>query len=141
MSEVALAAAPRPGNARDVIGWSAVGVGAVGTVAVVGQRVFDAGPAACAARTLFGIPCPVCGLSTSVVGLAHAEVVDAVGADALGVGFVLIVAVLAAAQLARAVGLSRWQPDPRASGLLAVGVLVGHWLATLTGVVTLSPPV
>ena len=52
MSEVAVAAPPRSDHARDVIGWSAVGIGAVGSAAVVGQRIFDVGPDACSARLL-----------------------------------------------------------------------------------------
>lgn len=128
-----------PGPAADVVGWSAVGIGAVGLVAVGSQRLLGLGPDACAARVLLGVPCPVCGLSTSAVELAHGHLGGAIAADGLGVAFILTVAVLAAVHLARNVGLRRVAPLPPGSGLFALGLLLAHWLATVTGAVTLAP--
>ena len=128
-----------PASAADVIGWSAVGIAAVGVVAVGSQRLLGLGPDACAARALLGVACPVCGLSTSAVELAHGRLGAAIAADGLGVAFILTVAVLAAVHLARTVGVSRAAPLPTGAGLVAAGLLVAHWAATVTGLVALTP--
>jgi hypothetical protein len=128
-----------PGPAADVIGWSAAGITAVGLVAVGSQRLLGLGPDACAARVLLGVPCPVCGLSTSAVELAHGHFGGAIAADGLGVAFILTVTVLAAAHLARTVGVGRAPPLPTGAGLVAAGLLAAHWAATVTGLVALTP--
>ena len=128
------------GPAGDVIGWSAVGIAAVGVVAAGSQRLLGLGPDACAARVLLGVPCPVCGLSTTAVELAHGHLGPALAADALGVAFLVVVAVLAALQLARTFGVGRATRLPTSSGLVAAALLVAHWVATLTGLVALTPP-
>ncbi|HEY5887532.1 MAG TPA: DUF2752 domain-containing protein [Acidimicrobiales bacterium] len=127
------------GPAADVIGWSAVGIGAVGIVAVGSQRMLGLGPHACAARALLGVPCPVCGLSTSAAELAHGQLGRAIAADGLGVAFILTVAVLAGVHLARTIGVGRAAPLPTVAGLVAAGLLAAHWAATVTGLVTLTP--
>ena len=128
-----------PGLAADVIGWSAVGIGAVGLVAVGSQRLLGLGPDACAARVLLGVPCPVCGLSTSAVELAQGHLGRAIAADGLGVAFILTVAVLAGVHLARTVGFRRATALPTGAGLIAAALLVAHWVATATGLVALTP--
>lgn len=140
MTEATLVAGP-PGrsDAAEVIGWSAVGIAVVGSIAVGGQQLLGFGPSACAARTLLGIPCPVCGLSTVVVSLTRGDVFGALGDDVLGVAFIGVTALLALGQLGRVLGVSRRSPRPMVAGLLASSLLVGHWLATVTGVVPLAP--
>jgi hypothetical protein len=127
------------GPAADVIGWSAVGIGAVGLVAVGSRRLLGLGPDACAARVLLGVPCPVCGLSTSAVELAQGHLGRAVATDGLGVAFIVAVAVLAGLHLARTVGVRRATALPTGAGLIAAGLLVAHWVATATGLVALTP--
>lgn len=129
---------PGRSDAADVVGWSAIGIATVGAIAVGGQRLLGFGPGACAARSLLGIPCPVCGLSTAVVSLAQGDVFGALGDDVLGVAFIGLIAVLALGHLGRVLGVSS-PPRPLATGLVAAGLLVAHWLATLTGVVPLAP--
>ena len=143
MTETTLVAGGRrvddDGPAGDVIGWSAVGIGAVGVVAAGSQRLLGLGPDACAARVLLGVPCPVCGLSTTAAELAHCHLGGALAADPLGVTFIVVVTVLAALQLARTFGGDRATRLPTGSGLVAAGLLVAHWVATVTGLVALTP--
>jgi len=143
MTETTLVAGGRrvddDGPAGDVIGWSAVGIGAVGVVAAGSQRLLGLGPDACAARVLLGVPCPVCGLSTTAAELAHGHLGGALAADPLGVTFIVVVAVLAALQLARTFRGDRATRLPTSSGLVAAGLLVAHWVATVTGLVALTP--
>ena len=128
-----------PGPTADVVGWSAVGIAAVGLVAVGSQRLLGLGPDGCAARVLLGVPCAVCGVSTSAVEVAHGHLGGAIAADGLGVAFILTVAVLAAVHLARTVGVRRAAPLPTGAGLVAAGLLAAHWAATVTGLVALTP--
>ena len=51
----------------------------------------------------------------------------------------VVVAVLAALQLARTFGVDRATRLPTSSGLVAAGLLVAHWVATVTGLVALTP--
>jgi hypothetical protein len=127
------------GPVGDVIGWSAVGIAAIGVVAAGSQRLLGWGPDACAARVLLGVPCPVCGFSTTAAELAHGHIGGALAADALGVAFIVVVAVLAALQFARTFGVARATRLPTGSGLIAAGLLVAHWVATATGLVALTP--
>lgn len=143
MTETSLLAGGRrsddDGPVGDVIGWSAVGIATVGVVAVGSQRLLGLGPDACGARVVLGVPCPVCGLSTTAVELAHGHLGAALAADALGVAFIVVVAVLAALQLARTFGVDRAARLPTGSGLVAAGLLLAHWVATATGLVALTP--
>jgi hypothetical protein len=88
---------------------------------------------------LLGVPCPVCGLSTSAVGLAQGHLGLAIAADGLGVAFILTVAVVAGLHLARVLGVRRAAPLPAGAGLFAAGLLAAHWAATVTGLVALTP--
>ena len=143
MTETTLVAGGRrsddDGPVGDVIGWSAVGIAAVGVVAVASQRLLGLGPDACAARVLLGVPCPVCGLSTTAVELAHGHLGPALGGRRPRRGLHVVVAVLAALQLARTFGVDRATRLPTSSGLVAAGLLLAHWVATVTGLVALTP--
>jgi hypothetical protein len=66
--------------------WTGAGVLAAGAVLPVlpGEPGLP-----CLLRTLTGIPCPLCGMTTSVVSTLHLQPVDALAANPAGVALVL----------------------------------------------------
>lgn len=126
-------------DGQDVLGWTAVGVAGLGATAYLFQRVLEIGPQQCLLRSSVGIPCPLCGMSTVTSRVLHGDVLGAMRLDTIGVAFLALVGVLAVLQLARAAGLTRRTAPVRMAAVAGAGLLVGHWLATLTGVVELVP--
>ena len=137
MSLVHESAAPHPGD--DVVGWTAVGVIGVGGIAAFCQRALDVGPRNCVMRSAFGIPCPVCGLSTVAVRGLRLDVLGALRLDPIGVTLLAVIGVVATLQLVRS--FSRRAPLIPWRWTLGVPVvlMLAHWALTLDGVVTLSP--
>jgi hypothetical protein len=76
---------------------------------------------ACPLRTWTGIPCPLCGMSTSVVATVHGDLVSAFAANPAG-----IVAVVVAAWLLIARPRSLRIPSP-----VAALVLLSMWIFEL----------
>jgi hypothetical protein len=100
-----LAASWRPRSVPEQLG--AAGLGAAGAagayqVALGGEGLW----LPCPLRTLTGIPCPLCGMTTAATGLASGDLGAAMAANP----FVLLLAgftlVMAAMMVARAVGLA-----------------------------------
>lgn len=92
---------------------------------------------ACAFRTHFGIPCPNCGMSRSVILTMHGDVGEAVMLNPAGP--LLVGGVVAAAILLGFTAFRRGKAPARRwmlpallgySGLY-VSVLIGHWLITV----------
>ena len=75
----------------------------------------------CPMRTLTGVPCPLCGMTTSVVEAVHLQVADAFAANPAGIALVLVA-------LALLVFRPRRLPVP---ALAAPVVLAGMWLFEL----------
>ena len=86
----------------------------------------------CPLRTLTGIPCPLCGMTTAATGLASGDLGAAVAANPFALllaGFTLVMAVL---MVARALGLApaaaQWPPSRRRQTLWVAAVLaVASW--------------
>lgn len=77
--------------------------------------------AACPLRTLTGVPCPFCGMTTSVVATLHADPLAAAAANPFGL---LLVVGIVAVMIRRPAELS----VPAAAALAVVGV---SWLFQL----------
>ena len=143
MDVTAVGAAPstrwRELNRPDVAGWVAAGTLAVGGAGALCQRVLHVGPRGCVLRAAIGLPCPLCGLSTVGVKLARLDLVGAIRHDLLGVALIAVLLAMAVSVVVRL----RLVRLPRPSGAWAwgvpVAVLTAHWIATLSGAVTLAP--
>lgn len=76
---------------------------------------------ACPLRTLTGVPCPLCGMTTSVEHLVRFDVVGALAANPGGVGVVLLALVALAFRPTRI----------RLPAIVLSGVLVTMWVFEL----------
>ena len=105
------------------------GVGA----AAVAARALSV-PLPCPMLAITGIPCPGCGMTRLADGLAHGQVIDALGTDPLGVLVVATIAALALVGVAGRAGRGWSLPAGavRAVPALLVGVFALRWLAVLT---------
>jgi len=110
----------RPGSVPEQLGVA--GLGAAG-VAVAYQVAMGGN----GLRTLTGIPCPLCGMTTAATGLASGDLAAALAANPFVLvlaGFTLVMAVLMAA---RALGLLRppaqWPASRRRQSYWVAGVL------------------
>lgn len=72
-------------------------------------------------RTLTGIPCPLCGMTTSVIATVHLRLVDALAANPAGI-VAVVVAILVLVRRPATVSVPPW--------LAGVG-LVSSWLFQL----------
>jgi hypothetical protein len=90
----------------------------------------------CPLRTLTGVPCPFCGMTTATVALSHGEWGSAAAANPLVYLAAALVAGTLPVLLARTVGLAPaprpWPEAKRRRARLAMTVLVGlSWLFQL----------
>jgi hypothetical protein len=104
-------------DARDLVIASGVMLGA----AFVLPALPGHPGAPCPLRTLTGIPCPLCGMTTSVEATVHLNLVDALAANPAGIAAVLAAAVLLLLRPPRIV-------LPRAA---VVGSLAAMWVFEL----------
>jgi len=90
----------------------------------------------CPLRTLTGVPCPFCGMTTATVAMAHDEWLSAAAANPLACLLAALAAVTVPVLLARATGLAPgprpWPEAMRRRTRWAIAVLVGlSWLYQL----------
>jgi Protein of unknown function (DUF2752) len=86
----------------------------------------------CPLRTLTGIPCPLCGMTTAATGLASGDLGAAMAANPFALllaGFTLVMAVLMVARaLGGAPAAAQWPPSRRRHTLWVAAVLaVASW--------------
>ena len=119
------------------------GIAALGLlVAVLLPRAWvEAGPSFCPFRLWSGLPCPGCGLTRSVVALAHGDLAGSLYFHPLGAAVLLAMGVVAAAELlfaARRLRAGQASGSPSTAALLdrvargplpwlAVGALTLVW--------------
>ena len=111
-----------------VAGMVAAGAAAAAQAALGGEGLW----LPCQLRTLAGIPCPLCGMTTAATGLVSGDFGAAVAANPFALllaGFTLVMAVL---MVARALGwapaAAQWPPSRRRRALWVAAVLaVASW--------------
>jgi uncharacterized protein DUF2752 len=116
----------RPGSVPEQLGL--VGLGAAG--AAVAYQAVSGGEGLwlpCPLRTLTGVPCPLCGMTTAATGLAAGDLQAAVAANPfvlLLAGFTLVMAVVMAARAAGwAARPAQWPAARRRQSYWVAGVL------------------
>jgi Protein of unknown function (DUF2752) len=122
-----LAGGWRPGSVPEQLGLA--GLGAVGAAAAYQVAMGGTGLwLPCPLRTLTGIPCPLCGMTTAATGLAAGDLGAAMAANPfvlLLAGFTLLMAVV---MVARALGWlgppAQWPATWRRQSCWVAGVLV-----------------
>jgi hypothetical protein len=121
----------RPGSVPEQLGLA--GLGAAGAAAVYQAALGGEGLwLPCPLRTLTGIPCPLCGMTTAATALASGDPGAALAANPFVLvlaGFTLVMTVLMAA---RAVGWApsgaQWAASRRRQGYwVAAGLAVLSW--------------
>jgi len=130
-----LAGSWRPGSVPEQLGVA--GLGAAGAAAAYQAALGGRGLwLPCPLRTLTGIPCPLCGMTTAATGLASGDLGAALAANPfvlLLAGFTLVMAVLMAA---RAIGwlapAAQWPASRRRQSYWVVALLAAaSWVFQL----------
>jgi hypothetical protein len=121
-----LAGGWRPGSAPEQLGLA--GLGAAGAAAAYQAALGGKGLwLPCPLRTLTGIPCPLCGMTTAATALASGDLGAAVAANPFVLalaGFTLVMAVLMVARVAGwAPGAAQWPAPRRRQGYWGAAVL------------------
>jgi hypothetical protein len=111
-----------------VAGLFAAGAAATYQAALGGEGLW----VPCPLRTLTGIPCPLCGMTTAATGLASGDLGAAVAANPFALllaGFTLImVVVMVARVLGWAPAAAQWSPSRRRQTLWVTALLaVASW--------------
>jgi Protein of unknown function (DUF2752) len=120
------AGAWRPGSVPEQLGLA--GLGATG-LAVAYQATMggDGLWLPCPLRTLTGVPCPLCGMTTAATGLAAGDLGAALAANPFVLvlaGFTLLMAVVMAARaLGWIAGAAQWPASRRRQGYWVAGLL------------------
>ena len=119
-------AAWRPSSVPEqlgVVGLVAAGAAATYQATLGGEGLW----LPCPLRTLTGIPCPLCGMTTAATGLASGDLGAAVAANPFALllaGFTLVMAVLMVARaLGRAPAAAQWSPSRRRQTIWVAAVL------------------
>jgi hypothetical protein len=73
----------------------------------------------CPLRLATGIPCPLCGMTTSVTAAAHLDVVEAATANPVGILAVVVALVLLGMRTAPRLDLPRWAIPTGLAGMWA----------------------
>jgi hypothetical protein len=113
-------------------------LGVVGLVAAGGAVAYQAALGGeglwlpCPLRTLTGVPCPLCGMTTAATGLASGDLGAALAANPFALllaGFTLVMTVLMVARaIGRAPAAAQWEPSRRRQILWVAAVLaVASW--------------
>jgi hypothetical protein len=121
----------RPGSVPEQLGVA--GLGAAGA-AVAYQAALggDGLWLPCPLRSLTGVPCPLCGMTTAATGLASGDLGAAMAANPfvlLLAGFTLVMTVLMVARaIGRAAGAAQWPASRRRQSYwLAAGLAAASW--------------
>ncbi|HEV2372315.1 MAG TPA: DUF2752 domain-containing protein [Streptosporangiaceae bacterium] len=118
------------------ISMFAAGAAAVGSVYPTLMRFTHGHGLPCPLRTLTGVPCPFCGMTTATVSITHGDWAGAGGANPLVYLVAALLAVTAPVMVARAAGLTA-APKPwpaaakRRTVLVLAGVVAMSWLFQL----------
>ena len=118
----------RPGSAPELLGLA--GLGAAGAAVAYQAALGGEGlPLPCPLRTLTGVPCPLCGMTTAATGLAAGDLGAAMAANPfvlLLAGFTLVMVVMMAARaLGRLRPPAQWPASRRRQSYWVAGVLAG----------------
>jgi Protein of unknown function (DUF2752) len=125
----------RPDSTAERLGLTGLGVAAASFVYPLASRATGLG-LPCPLRTLTGVPCPFCGMTTAATSLAAGRLHDALAANP----FALVLAggtlVMALLMVARAVGAAptavAWPPARRRlAWSLALLLLAASWVFEL----------
>ena len=125
------AGAWRPGSVPEQLGLA--GLGAAGAAAAYQAALGGEGLwLPCPLRTLTGIPCPLCGMTTAATALASGDLGAALAANPfvlLLAGFTLVMAALMAARVAgRVPGAAQWPASRRRQSYWVVaGLAAASW--------------
>jgi hypothetical protein len=129
------AGAWRPGSAPELLGLA--GLGAAGAAVAYQAALGGEGLLLpCPLRTLTGVPCPLCGMTTAATGLASGDLGAALAANPLVfvlAGFTLAMVVLMAARaIGRAPAAARWPESRRRQSYWLAGMLAAvSWVFQL----------
>jgi hypothetical protein len=115
-----------------VAGLVAAGAAATYQAALGGEGLW----LPCPLRTLSGIPCPLCGMTTAATGLASGDLGVAVAANPFALLLAGLTLVMAVLMVARALGwapaAAQWSPSRRRHTLWVTVVLaVASWVFQL----------
>jgi Protein of unknown function (DUF2752) len=126
MSTGRSAGAWRPGSVPEQLGLA--GLAAAGTAVVYQAALGGEGLALpCPLRTLTGVPCPLCGMTTAATGLASGDLGAALAANPFVLvlaGFTLVMVVLMAARaIGRLEGPAQWPESRRRQTYWLAGAL------------------
>jgi hypothetical protein len=121
-----LAGGWRPGSVPEQLGLA--GLGAAGAAAAYQAALGGEGLwLPCPLRTLTGIPCPLCGMTTAATALASGDLAGALVANPFVLvlaGFTLVMAVLMVARAAGMVpGAAQWPASRRRQSYWVAAVL------------------
>jgi len=121
-----LAGGWRPGSVPEQLGLA--GLGAAGAAAAYQAALGGEGLwLPCPLRTITGIPCPLCGMTTAATALASGDLGGALTANPFVLvlaGFTLVMAVLMAARaMGRLAPPAQWPESRRRQSYWVVGVL------------------
>ena len=116
----------RPGSVPERLGLA--GIGAAGAAVVYQVALGGEGLLLpCPLRTLTGIPCPLCGMTTAATALATGDLAGALAANPFALllaGFTLVMAVLMAARAIGRLGPpAQWPASRRRQSYGVAGVL------------------
>lgn len=76
----------------------------------------------CVFRAVTGVPCPLCGMTTSVVATLHLRIADALAANPAGI-LAVLVALLLVLRPPASLSLPRWAPFAGVAALWACQLL------------------